>query len=40
LFHDAEEMQRLQGVGKLLKEKKLADNRPKVAAGETAALSP
>jgi phenylacetate-CoA ligase len=39
LFHDAEEMQRLQGVGTLLKEKKLADNRPKAEAGKTAALS-
>jgi phenylacetate-CoA ligase len=40
LFHDAEEMRQLQGVGKLLKEKKLADNRPKIGAGETALASP
>src|SRR6266436_1728142 len=30
LFHTAEEMQRLQGVGKLLKEQKLVDHRPLV----------
>jgi phenylacetate-CoA ligase len=29
LFHDAEEMKRLQGVGTLLKEQKLVDHRPK-----------
>jgi phenylacetate-CoA ligase len=40
LFHDAEEMQRLQGVGTLLKEKKLADNRPKAEAGKTTAVLP
>ncbi|MDX1679770.1 MAG: AMP-binding protein [Akkermansiaceae bacterium] len=28
-FHDWEEMRRLQGVGKELKEKKVADNRPR-----------
>lgn len=28
LFHDAEEMRRLQGVGTLLKEQKLVDHRP------------
>jgi phenylacetate-CoA ligase len=28
LFHDAEEMRRLQGVGALLKEQKLVDRRP------------
>ncbi len=28
LFHDAEEMQRLQGVGTLLKEQRLVDHRP------------
>jgi phenylacetate-CoA ligase len=39
LFHDAEEMQKLQGVGTLIKEKKLADNRPKAEAAETAAVS-
>ena len=39
MFHDAEEMQRLQGVGTLIKEKKLADNRPKIPAGETTATA-
>jgi phenylacetate-coenzyme A ligase PaaK-like adenylate-forming protein len=29
VFHDAEEMRRLQGVGAELKEKKIIDNRPK-----------
>jgi len=29
VFHDAEEMKRLQGVGTLLKEQKLVDHRPK-----------
>jgi phenylacetate-CoA ligase len=28
VFHDAEEMRRLQGVGVLLKEQRVADNRP------------
>src|ERR1051325_1166075 len=28
LFHDAEEMRQLQGVGVLLKEQKLVDHRP------------
>jgi phenylacetate-coenzyme A ligase PaaK-like adenylate-forming protein len=32
LFHSAEEMRRLQGVGTLLKEQKLVDNRPKAKA--------
>lgn len=36
LFHDTEEMQQLQGVGMLIKEKKLADNRPKATAAEAA----
>jgi hypothetical protein len=36
IFHDAEEMQRLQGVGTLLKEQRIADHRPKIAAGEPA----
>ncbi len=39
LFHEAEEMQRLQGVGALIKEQKLVDHRPKVGAAEAAALS-
>ena len=29
IFHSWDEMRRLQGVGKELKEKKLVDNRPK-----------
>jgi phenylacetate-CoA ligase len=29
VFHDAEEMKKLQGVGVLMKEQKLVDNRPK-----------
>jgi len=40
LFHDAGEMQRLQGVGTLLKEQKIADHRPKIAAEENAIASP
>jgi hypothetical protein len=28
LFHEVEEMRRLQGVGSLLKEQKLVDSRP------------
>jgi phenylacetate-coenzyme A ligase PaaK-like adenylate-forming protein len=30
VFHDVEEMKRLQGVGVLLKEQKLVDHRPKI----------
>jgi phenylacetate-coenzyme A ligase PaaK-like adenylate-forming protein len=30
VFHDSEEMKRLQGVGTLLKEQKLVDHRPKM----------
>lgn len=40
IFHDAEEMQRLQGVGTLLKEQRIADHRPKITAGEPATASP
>jgi phenylacetate-CoA ligase len=40
VFHDAEEMQRLQGVGRLLKEQRIADHRPKSAAGEPAVTPP
>jgi phenylacetate-coenzyme A ligase PaaK-like adenylate-forming protein len=29
LFHDADEIRQLQGVGRLLKEEKVADHRPK-----------
>jgi phenylacetate-coenzyme A ligase PaaK-like adenylate-forming protein len=32
LFHDAEEMKRLQGVGTLLKEQRLVDHRPKTTS--------
>ena len=32
VFHDAEEMKRLQGVGVLLKEQKLVDHRPKTGS--------
>jgi phenylacetate-CoA ligase len=46
VFHDAEEMRRLQGVGALLKEEKLVDRRPlaqrdaATANGVAAAESP
>lgn len=40
LFHDTEEMKRLQGVGTLLKELKLVDHRAKVETRETAMRSP
>jgi phenylacetate-coenzyme A ligase PaaK-like adenylate-forming protein len=40
VFHDAEEMQRLQGVGTLLKEQRIADHRPKIATGEPAIAPP
>lgn len=40
LFHDTAEMQQLQGVGKLIKEQKLADHRPPIVAAETAKASP
>jgi phenylacetate-CoA ligase len=39
VFHDAEEMQELQGVGKLIKEQKLADHRPR-GNGERSVTSP
>ena len=32
VFHDAEQIRRLQGVGKLLKEQKLVDHRPQAKA--------
>ena len=32
VFHDVEEMSRLQGVGVLLKEQKLVDHRPKTGS--------
>ncbi|SPE55729.1 Coenzyme F390 synthetase-like protein [Verrucomicrobia bacterium] len=34
LFHNADEIRRLQGVGRLLKEEKLVDHRPKAHAVE------
>jgi phenylacetate-CoA ligase len=40
LFHNAGEMQQLQGVGKLIKEQKLVDHRAKIATAETTAASP
>jgi hypothetical protein len=41
LFHSADEIRQLQGVGKLLKEQKLVDHRPAVQrmATETASTS-
>jgi hypothetical protein len=30
LFHDVEEIRELQGVGRLLKEEKVVDHRPRV----------
>lgn len=34
VFHDADEMRRLQGVGTQLKEQKILDNRPKASHGQ------
>lgn len=39
VFHDAGEIQQLQGVGTLLKEQKLVDHRPKMDTGERRPLS-
>ncbi len=39
LFHSAEEIRQLQGVGKLLKEEKLADHRPLAKPGATIAAT-
>ncbi len=40
VFHDADEMSELLGIGRLLKEQKVADNRPKGAAvGTTKSVS-
>ena len=36
VFHDAEEMRRMQGVGRELKEQKIIDRRPKRTEGVTA----
>lgn len=35
LFHDADEIRQLQGVGRLLKEEKVADHRPRAELVET-----
>jgi phenylacetate-CoA ligase len=40
LFHDAEEIKRLQGVGTQLKELKLVDHRPKTVAENKTKLPP
>jgi phenylacetate-CoA ligase len=40
LFHDAEEMRRLQGVGVLIKEQKIADHRPQINDGAPKDFSP
>jgi phenylacetate-CoA ligase len=40
LFHTADEMRRLQGVGALLKEQKLVDNRPGAKSAITSKASP
>jgi phenylacetate-CoA ligase len=40
LFHDTEEIRRLQGVGTLLKEQKLVDHRPSARPVETPAVRP
>ena len=37
LFHDADEIRRLQGVGSLLKEQKLVDHRPRLGEPQAAA---
>ena len=39
LFHNAEEIRRLQGVGTLLKEEKLVDHRPRTQFEEKQAIS-
>jgi len=39
LFHDAEEIQALQGVGRLIKEQKLVDHRPQAAPRQEQATS-
>ncbi|HWB60247.1 MAG TPA: AMP-binding protein [Chthoniobacteraceae bacterium] len=36
VFHDVQEMRRMQGVGTLIKEQKIVDNRPKAAADPAA----
>jgi hypothetical protein len=40
LFHSEEEMKLLQGVGVLLKEQKLVDNRPKIDGENKAGPTP
>ena len=39
LFHDADEMTELLGIGRLIKEQKVVDNRPKRAATESSAAA-
>jgi phenylacetate-coenzyme A ligase PaaK-like adenylate-forming protein len=39
LFHNADEIRRLQGVGILLKEEKLVDHRPQVQCSENRAIN-
>jgi len=40
LFHNADELRRLQGVGRLMKEQKIVDNRPAPAVGAAPAPMP
>jgi phenylacetate-CoA ligase len=40
VFHDAEEMRRLQGVGVLMKEQKIVDHRPRTNDGAATNFSP
>ena len=40
LFHEAEEMRRLQGVGVLIKEQKIVDHRPRINDGAAKNFSP
>jgi hypothetical protein len=40
VFHDAEEMKRLQGVGVQIKEQKLVDHRPKTEAENQTGSAP
>ncbi len=40
LFHDAEEIRRLQGVGVLIKDLKIVDHRPRTNDGAAKSFSP
>lgn len=40
LFHSVSEMREMQGVGRLMKEEKIADHRPKFANGKSTLSSP